>query len=345
MESIAAVGLDLAKQVFQVCAIDNDGATLFNRKLRRSEILHFFRKLTPCLVGIEACAGSNFWAREIIGLGHRVRIIPAQYVKPFVMRDKTDANDARAICEALRQPDIRSVPSKSPDQQGLIISVRARQLLVRQRAHLVTALKYHFAELGIVVPAGRLSVGTLAGLLKGDEEQRIPKSASHALTALVEQIDDASSRIEKLDKDILEASKSDEEIQRLMSIPGVGITTATTIRAFVTDPGRFKSSRHFASWVGLVPREHSSGGKTRRGGISKRGNPTLRSLLFVGASAVVRHHKEKIGAVGWLRSLPKKRPHKVVCIALANKMARIVWALLTKGGNFRHEINFASDAT
>lgn len=335
MKQITTVGLDLAKHVFQVHGADAEGAPVLRRKLRRAEVLRFFEKLAPCLVGMEACGGSHFWAREIAALGHEVRLIPPIYVKPFVKRGKTDAADAEAICEAVTRKTMRFVSVKSADQQAAAMVLKARDLLVRQRTQAINALRAHLSELGIIIGIGTTKVAALIAIVRDGDDMCLPDVARVALAEVADQIETLGRQVDKLEREIVATAKRDEEMRRLTTIPGVGAITAASIKALVPDPGGFKSARHFAAWLGLTPRPHSSGGKERLGGISKMGNPTLRSLLVLGATSVLRHVKHNDSAPRWLAALLARRPFKVVAVALANKMARIVWALLTKGGTYR----------
>lgn len=335
MQHVSTIGLDLAKQVFQVHGMDGEGTPLFNRKLRRVEVLRFFEKQPPCLVGLEACGGAHYWARAIAALGHEVRLIPPAYVKPFVKRGKTDAADAEAIAEAVTRKTMRFVPIKTADQQAAVMVLKTRALLVRQKTQVINALRGHLAELGIIAAAGTANIGTLSRIVRDEADDRLPCAARFALTALVEQIDALAEQIDSLEGQIVADAKHDEEMRRLVTIPGVGAITAAAIKAYVPDPDGFKSGRHFAAWLGLTPKPHSSGGKERLGHISKMGNAELRSLLVVGASSVLRHVRHDKTRLPWSSALLERRPFKVAAVALANKMARIIWALLTKGGTYR----------
>jgi transposase len=335
VKQITTIGLDLAKNVFQVHGADADGAPVLRRKLRRAEVHAFFAKLPPCLVGMEACGSSHYWGREIAALGHEVRLIPPIYVKPYLKRGKTDAADAEAICEAVTRKTMRFVPIKSADQQAAAMVLKARELLVRQQTQVINALRAHLSEFGIVTGIGTTKVTALIAIVRDTADTRLPDAARFALSALADQIEALARQIEKLERAIVATAKRDEDMRRLATIPGVGAITAASIKALVPDPDGFTSARHFAAWLGLTPRPHSSGGKERLGGISKMGNPTLRSLLVLGATSVLRHVKHNADAPRWLVALLARRPFKVVAVALANKMARIIWALLTKGGTYR----------
>ncbi|MBB2709637.1 IS110 family transposase [Rhizobium sophoriradicis] len=334
MKEIATIGLDLAKQVFQVHGADAQGATVFNRKLRRGEVRPFFEKLPRCVVAMEACASSHYWAREISALGHEVKILPAQYVKPFVMRGKTDAADAIAITEAMKRPDIRSVPVKTAVQQAATMTLRTRTFFVRQRANAVNALRGYMAEFGLVADRGVAHFGKLVAALSDRGDTHIPPAARLMLDEILAEIENLSGRIQRIDDRIAAHAKRDEDIRRLTAIPGVGTLTASTIQAQVPDPGCFKSARHFSAWLGLTPKQNSSGERQRSGSISRMGNAELRSLLYIGAMGVLTAARRWGTGSGWLRRLMNRRPLRVVAVALANKIARVVWALMTKGGSY-----------
>lgn len=334
MKHITTIGLDLAKQVFQIHGADAEGSPIVNRKLRRAEVLRFFAKQPACLVGLEACGGSHYWAREIAALGHEVRSIPPAYVKPFVKRGKTDAADAEAISEAVIRKTMRIVPVKTAEQQAAAMVLKTRGLLVRQRTQAINALRAHLSELGIIAGVSSAKIAGLIKIVRDETDARLPKAARFALAAVADQIEALMRQIDDLERGIVREAKRDEDMRRLATIPGVGAITAASIKALIPDPGGFKSGRHFAAWLGLTPRSHSSGGKERLGGISKMGNPELRSLLVLGATSVLRHARGNAKAPKWLSALLARRPFKVVAVALANKTARIIWALLTKGGTY-----------
>lgn len=332
---VSTLGLDLAKRLFQVHGVDASGAVVLRKQLRRSEVLKFFRQLAPCLVGMEACATSHYWAREIAALGHRVRQMPPIYVKPYVKRGKNDAADAAAICEAATRPSMRFVPTKSVAQQGILMLHRVRELLVRQRTMLANATRGHLAEFGVIAPQGLGHVGKLVDDASGPESA-LPEPARLALQELATQLSDIDSRIAKLDAGILAWHRESAVSKRLTTIPGIGPITASAIAATVPDPSVFRSGRAFAAWIGLVPRQHSSGGKQRLGGISKRGDAYLRRLLVNGASTVARYAPRKTSEdAAWLRGLLARRPKMVALVALANKTARIAWAVMTSGEPYR----------
>ena len=335
METVATVGLDLAKSIFQVHAIDALGGVVVRRALRRANLLDFFRKLPPCLVGMEACATAHFWAREIQACGHEVKIMPPIYVKAYVKRSKTDAADAEAICEAVTRPTMRFASIKSAEQQAAGVVLKTRELLVRQRTQSANALRGHLAEFGFAAAKGMVSLDKLADTIRDPDVSVIPESARRALLEIVEQIDSLSARIEGFDADIRKSVQDDETARRLTSVPGVGPIIAATVRAVVHDAGGFKSGRDFAAWLGLTPRASSSGGKERLGSISKRGHAQLRTLLIVGATSIIKQGKRGLKLPEWVAGLVARKPFKVVAVALANKNARIIWALLTRGGVYQ----------
>jgi transposase len=282
------IGLDLAKQVFQVHGVDEAGKVVARRRLRRSEVLAFFEGLPRSLVGMEACGSAHYWARELRALGHEVRLMPPSYVKPYVKRSRTDAADAEAICEALTRPTMHFVPIKSAEQQSVLMLHRARDLLIRQRTMLVNALRAHLSELGIVAAQGMANLVKLVSIVSDERDGRIPPLARTSLRAIVGQIGDLQSRLREVDLAIHGWHRASEASRRLETIPGIGPITASAIAATVTDPTLFPSGRHLAAWFGLVPRQSSSGGKERLGRISKQGDPYVRRLLVVGALSVVR---------------------------------------------------------
>lgn len=335
MEKITTIGLDLAKSVFQVHAITESGNVAVRRLLRRSQVLDFFRHMEPCLVGIEACGSAHYWANAIGEFGHTVRLMPPAYVKPYVKRNKTDAADAEAICEAVTRPTMRFVPVKSPEEQAAGMVLKTRELLVRQRSQTANALRAHMAELGIIAATGMTSIAKLVAILRDDQDRRLPASARAALLEMADQIERLTDRIETLDTKIAAAVKADDAARRLTTIPGVGPIIAATVRATVQDPAAFRTGRDLAAWIGITPRSNSSGGKERLGKISKRGNKQLRTLLIVGATSILKQARKGAKLPAWVSSLMARRPYKVAAVALANKMARTIWALLVKGGTYR----------
>jgi transposase len=332
--SIVTVGLDLAKQVFQVHGNDAAGKAVVRRQLRRSDVEAFFKGLSPCLVGMEACASGHYWARLIRALGHEVRLIPPTRVKAYVQRGKkNDATDAAAIAEAVTRPQMVFVPIKSEEQQAILMLHRTRELLVRQRTMLINAFRAHLAEFGIIAARGRAK---FKELIKELPEAAIPSLARKAMTAVVSQIEECDQRIEALEKEIVLWHRSCEASRNLATIPGIGPITASVLAATVPDPSLFKNGRQLAAWLGLVPRQNSSGGKDRLGHITKTGDTYIRRLLVIGATSVIRFARDKApGEAMWLKSLLERKPPRLASVALANKMARIAWAVLTRGEVFR----------
>jgi len=338
MSKITTVGLDLAKSVFQVHGSDRTGRPVVRKKLRRKQVLEFFAALSPCLVGLEACASAHHWARELQALGHEVRLIPPQYVRPFVKTNKNDASDAEAICEALMRPTMRFAAVKSAEQQSVLLLHRARELLVRQRTMLINALRGHCGEFGIVVAQGAPKVTELIERIEDPDDTRIPALARAALRSLVEQYRKVQTEILGLEKRLKAWHRSNEASRRLEAIPGVGMITATALVATIGDASQFHSGRQLAAWLGLVPRQHSSGGKERLGRISKRGDGYIRRLLVHGARADLRwSRRRKQARSAWQESLLARRPTNVVLVAMANKTARVVWAMLSRGETFRNQ--------
>ena len=337
MEEINTIGLDLAKSVFQVHGADASGAPVLRKKLRRDAVLGFFARLAPCVVAMEACASAHYWAREIARFGHTTKLIPANYVKPFVKRQKNDAADAEAICEAALRPTMRFVAPKSEAQQASAVVFRARDLLVRQRTQIINALRGHLAEFGIVAPKGPAHTKTL---LRALEEQTAMPQALAPLRSLATTLAALEQQIATLDAEIAARAKQDDVARRLMSVPGIGPVIATAITALAPPAETFSKGRDFAAWLGLVPRQHSSGGKDRLGRTTKMGERSLRRLLIIGANAVVRWAVRNPPPAGsWLARMLARKPRQLVTVALAGKMARIAWALMAKGGVYR-----ASDA-
>lgn len=332
---ITTIGLDLAKHVFQVHGIDAEDKVVVRKQLRRSRVIAFFGQLPACLVGMEACASAHYWARELGKLGHTVRLMPAKDVKAYVKRNKNDAADAAAICEAVTRAAVRSVPVKTPESQARLMQHRARDLLIRQRTQLINALRSHLAELGIVSAQGREGLKRLLAILADENDDRLPDDARASLVVLVAQIEACQLQIGTLERRIHAQHRSSETSRRLETIPGIGVIGATAIEATVTDPAVFRSGRDFAAWIGLVPREDSTGGKQRLGHISKQGDRYLRRILIVGAHAVLKQARAHPDKYPWLVQLLARRPAKVVAVALANKMARIAWVLLARGGTYR----------
>lgn len=336
MQTASTIGLDIAKNVFQVHGIAIDGRVVVRQQVKRGRVLKFFEKLEPCVVGIEACATSHHWAREIGAVGHTVKLMPPKYVKAYVKRQKNDAADAEAICEAVQRPSMRFVPVKSPEDQAGLVLHRTRHLFVRHLTAVVNALRAHMAEFGIVAAKGREGVAELVAIIKDLKNNRLPEPARACLYALAIQLDALSQQIAILDKRLNGWSRTNETCRRLDVMPGVGPALATALVASVADPKAFRSGRDFAAWIGLVPKQNSSGGKERLGSITKEGDRYLRSLFCAGALAVIRYaQKHGTNHRPWLTSLLARRPAKVAAIALANKLARMAWAIMAKGEAYR----------
>ena len=333
MTEVSTIGLDLAKNVFQVHGVDVSGETVIRRQLRRRQVLPFFRKQPACLVGIEACATSHHWARELGALGHEVRIMPAAYVKPYVKRNKNDAADAEAICEAVTRPSMRFVAVKTAAQQSVLMDHRTRELLVRQRTMLVNAIRAHMAEFGVVARVGLPQVKELLAVIADEGDERIPPLARTCLEGLARQLLSLEREITTTEQRIHAWHRATEVSQRLATIPGIGPITASALAASIADPHVFRSGRELAAWIGLVPRQTSTGGKERLGRISKAGDHYLRWLLVAGAMTVIRHgRRTNFEKNPWLGDLMARKPTKLAAVALANKNARTAWALLANGG-------------
>jgi transposase len=332
---ITTIGLDIAKHVFQVHGVDAHEKVVIRKALRRNQMIAFFGALPSCLIGMEACATAHYWARELTKLGHEVRLMPARDVKAYLKRNKNDAADATAICEAVRRPTMRFVPIKAAEQQGQLMQHRTRDLLMRQRTQLINALRAHLAELGIVAAQGNNGVAELLAIVADERDARLPIDARASVIVLAAQLEALQTTIGSLDKRIKMQHRANDASMRLETIPGIGIIGATAIAATVTDATMFRSGRDFAAWIGLVPRQKSTGGKQKLGPISKQGDRYLRRILVVGAHAVLQRALHNPDKYPWLTQLLARRPFKVVAVALANKMARIAWALLAHGGTYR----------
>ena len=327
METITTIGLDIAKSVFQVHGVDADGNVILRRQLKRRYVMAFFQKLPPCLVGIEACASSHYWSRELQACGHTVRLMPPAYVKPYVKRHKNDAADAEAICEAVTRANMRFVATKTAEQQSCLTLHRTRHLFIRQQTSVINAIRAHLAEFGIVAPVGRSGVEQLLGVVADASDKRLPDVARACIAVLGTQLRTLKAQILEFDRMIRTWHRSSEVSRRLDDIPGVGPALATALVASIADPKAFRSGRDFSAWIGLVPKQNSSGGKDRLGSISKRGDRYLRSLFTTGALAVIRYAKiHGTKHRPWLTALLARRPTKVAAIALANKIARMTWA-------------------
>jgi transposase len=338
MHGVTTIGLDIAKSVFQVHGIDAAGNVIIRRQLKRRYVLAFFQKLPPCLVGLKACASSHYWS-----LGHTVRLMPPAYVKPYIKRQKNDAADAEAICEAVTRPTMRFVETKTPEQQSCMMLHRTRHLFIRQQTAVINSIRAHLAEFGIVAPVGRKGVEQLLGVVADPRDERVPEVARACLAALGAQLRMLKAQILELDRTIMAWHRSNETSKRLDEVPGIGPALATALVASVATPKAFRSGRDFSAWIGLVPIQNSSGGKEKLGGISKQGDRYLRSLFTAGALAVIRYAKiHGTRHRPWLAALLARRPTKIAAIALANKIARIAWAIMTKGERYKEPAALAA---
>jgi transposase len=334
MKKFIRTAIDLGKTYFQFHGLESENGLSVSRKLRRSKVLEFYSHIEPCRVGMEACGSAHYWARELIAMGHEVVLIPPAYIKPYVKRGKNDALDAAAICEAMSRPGMRYVPVKSTDQQAVLMLHKTRELLVKQRTMSVNALRSHLAEFGVVVAKGISRIDELVALAQQDGE--LPQFAKTAVACLAEQLEGLEQSIASVEGEITKAHRQNPTSRLLDQVPGVGTLIASVIAASVPDPSVFKSGRDFAAWLGLTPRQNSSGGKEKLGAITKQGNRYIRKMLFVGATAVVHAAPKRKGALAdWINALRVRKPARLVAVALANKLARICWALITTGESFR----------
>jgi transposase len=343
VSEVTIIGLDIAKNVFQAHGADASGRALFSRKITLTKLLEFFAGQPRCTVALEACGGAHHWARELTRLGHTLKLIPPAYVKPFVKRNKNDAADAEAICEAAQRPSMRFVAIKSEEQQASGLVFRTRDLLVRQRTQLINAIRGHLTEFGWVAPKGRSHVTMLGNLLEDDIASSLPEAARSMFRAMLNLLEALNDKIGELDKEIARRAREDAIARRLMTIPGVGPITATAISALAPPAETFAKGRDFAAWLGLAPRQLSTGGKQKLGSITKMGERTLRRLLIIGSSAVVLQASRRGAPAGsWLEQMMARKPRMLVTVALANKTARIIWALLVKEEDYKAPVAVAA---
>jgi transposase len=333
--SITMIGLDIAKNVFQVHGVAADGGVQISKALRRAKVEPFFASLAPCVVGVEACATAYHWARVLSAHGHDVRLIAPAHVKAYVRRNKTDAADAAAICEAVGRPTTRFAPLREIEDQAALGLHRARAMLVKQRTMLINALRGHLAEFGVVAPRGREGADTLCAIVADEEERRIPELLRSALMIFAGQIDTLDAQAATIETQLKSWRARDATSRRLEAIPGLGLLAATAIAAKVRNPERFANGRCFAAWLGLTPRQHSSGGKIRLGPITKAGDGYVRRLLVSGAQSLLIANKRRLKPDPWLAKITADKPRMVAAVAVANKLARIAWAVMTRQTNFR----------
>ena len=335
MEKVSIIGLDIAKSVFQAHGADASGGVVFRKKISRARLLEFFASQPPCTVAMEACGGAHHWGREMAKLGHKVKLIAPKYVKPFVKRQKNDAADAEAICEAASRPTMRFVAVKSEATQASGLVFRTRDILVRQRTQITNAVRGHLAEYGLVVPQGAGHFKKLAAHLE-DPASPLPDEVRSILSLLAQTASALDEKIGLLDKEITRRTREDEVARRLMTIPGIGPITATAIAALAPPASAFRRGRDFAAWVGLTPLQKSTGGKQKLGATSKMGERTIRRLLIIGAAAAIHHAVRRgVPPTTWLGRMLARKPRMLVTVAQANKTARIVWALLVKGEDYK----------
>jgi transposase len=336
VSEVITVGLDIAKHVFHAHGADGRGRAIFSKRISRRKLLDFFAARPSCTVALEACGGAHHWARQLTQLGHEVRLIPPAYVKPFVKRQKNDATDAEAICEAAQRPSMRFVAVKSEQQQAAGLVFRARDLLVRQRTQLINAIRGHLTEYGWIAPKGPSHVTMLADLIEEEMARSLPEAARAMIRLMLDLLVGLNGKITDLDQEIARRAREDEVSRRLMTVPGIGPISATAIAALAPPAETFAKGRAFAAWLGLTPLQRSTGGKQKLGATSKMGERTLRRLLIIGSSAVVQQASKRGAPRGsWLEQMLARKPRMLVIVALANKMARIVWALLVKCENYR----------
>ncbi|SFJ12474.1 IS110 family transposase [Bradyrhizobium sp. Gha] len=334
MTKFIRAAIDLGKNYFQVHGLESEGGRSISRKVKRSKLHEVFSQIDLCRVGMEACGSAHYWARQLVAMGHEVVLIPPTYIKPYVKRGKNDAVDAAAICEAMSRPDMRFVPIKSAEQQAILMLHKTRELLIKQRTMAVNALRGHLAEFGIVAAKGIGRVDELLAQAKADAA--LPPIAAAAVTCIAQHLEGLNASITTVEEELARAHKQNPISRVLDEIPGVGTLVASVVAASVPDPGVFKSGRDFAAWLGLTPRQNSSGGKEKLGAITKQGNRYIRKMLVTGATSVLRVVGKRTGALAdWINALRARKPERLVAVALANKLARICWAIMTTGEGFR----------
>lgn len=332
MKEVIRIGVDTSKHVFQVHGVDALERPVLRKKLRRADVERFFAALPPTQIGLEACGAAHHWARVLQGLGHEVRLLPPQYVKPYVRRGKNDAADAEAICEAMSRPTMRFAPIRTAENQAELMLLGARELLVRQRTMLANAIRGHAAEFGVAGAKGLCQIGPL---LERIAAANVPALARDIFATLAQQLEALDQQIAGLDKRLRAWHRTNERSRRLVTVPGIGVIGAAALAMKVAEPSAFRSGRHFAAWIGLTPKDHSTAGRQRLGAITKKGDEMLRHLLVSGAMAVI-HRTKPERQPPWLRQLLARKPKKLAAVALANKTARIAWALMSRGGTYRH---------
>lgn len=340
MEKVSIVGLDIAKNSFHAHGCAKDGSKVFSKALPRGRVLEFFGRVEPCTIALEACAGAHHWSRELSRLGHEVRLIAPQYVKPYVKRQKNDANDAAAIAEAASRPTMRFVTTKTTAQQGLAMVLKTRDLFTSQRTQTINALRGHLAEHGIVAPKGPQHLPRLERAV-AESADHLPPEVIGLCKILFDLIAELSDRIDALTRQLRQIARQNDVACRLMTIPGIGPVTAVSIAVLAAPPEMFSKGRDFAAWIGLAPRQHSTGGRTRLGKISKMGQRDLRRLLIIGAMSAIQAAQKRGGAPegSWLARMLARKPKMLVAVALANKMARMAWAIMAHGGVYETPAN------